>query len=770
MRFRSQTALALLLAIWTPACVLDLSQAPCEGDTNCPQGQYCGPAGACLVGAPPADRIERLYVEAERRVVARGDKLQLAARGVHRDGTVRDLTADVTWSTSNAEVAAVSEDGEVTAANEGAVRIGVALDRLSGEFELTVTAPKLQSLAVNDELDAPLPRGVTRQLSAVGTFTDGTTADLTSLVSWSSAASEFAKVSTAIGSKGRVTGRAIGSTTVQAELAGVSGARMVHVVAPRLVQLDLTPSALVLARGTTRQLTATGIFTDQTTQDLTSLVTWSVTTPNIASVSNVSGSRGLVTTVAAGTAEVSASLEAVSATLPVVVTQANLVLLSVTPTDSAIAASTTQQLMATGIFSDDSSQDLTSQASWSSSATAVATISNAPGSHGLAAGKAVGTAAMTASFNGISGTATLTVSGAVLTSVAVSPNPISVAKGAAQQLKATGTFSDSSTQDVTATAFWSSSNSSIATVSDSAGTKGRLDALSAGSATVTATVSGISGSAQVSVSAATLTGLTLSPSNASMVKGTTRAYQATGSYSDGSTLDVTEAVTWSSSSTSVVTISNAAGTRGVATAIAAGTTSLTASLDGTVGTTQLTVTAATLTSIAVTPADSMLARGTRRQLTATGTYSDSSTQDLTGSVTWASSNTSIATVSNATGSKGEVSAVDLGTTVISAIFSGVTGSTNLSVTAAVLSSLSISPVDSVIFTFATQQFTATGTYSDGTTQDVTAATTWASSNTSVATISNAAGFKGQAQAVAGGTTTISGSYNGQTAQTNLTVQ
>ncbi|HUN54134.1 MAG TPA: DUF3443 family protein [Smithella sp.] len=96
------------------------------------------------------------------------------------------------------------------------------------------------------------------------------------------------------------------------------------------------------------------------------------------------------------------------------------------------------------------------------------------------------------------------------------------------------------------------------------------------------------------------------------------------------------------------------------------------------GTTTPTV---TLTSIAVTPADQrlLLETGATKQFTATGTYSDSSTQDITTSVTWSSSNTDIATISNTSGSNGLVTLQAVGATTITATSGSINGSTLLTV-------------------------------------------------------------------------------------------
>ncbi len=90
---------------------------------------------------------------------------------------------------------------------------------------------------------------------------------------------------------------------------------------------------------------------------------------------------------------------------------------------------------------------------------------------------------------------------------------------------------------------------------------------------------------------------------------------------------------------------------------------------------------AALSSIAVTPTGPSIALGTTQQFTATGTYSDSSTRDITTSVTWSSSDTSAATISNVTGSKGLATSVASGSTTITAILGTIPGNTTLTVTA-----------------------------------------------------------------------------------------
>lgn len=88
-----------------------------------------------------------------------------------------------------------------------------------------------------------------------------------------------------------------------------------------------------------------------------------------------------------------------------------------------------------------------------------------------------------------------------------------------------------------------------------------------------------------------------------------------------------------------------------------------------------------LTSIAVTPSNPSIPAGTTQQFTATGTYADSSTQNITAQVTWGSSNAAAATIN----STGLATGVAAGASTISAVQGSITGTTTLTVQPAVLS-------------------------------------------------------------------------------------
>ncbi|MGB9162454.1 MAG: Ig-like domain-containing protein, partial [Candidatus Sulfotelmatobacter sp.] len=163
-----------------------------------------------------------------------------------------------------------------------------------------------------------------------------------------------------------------------------------------------------------------------------------------------------------------------------------------------------------------------------------------------------------------------------------------------------------------------------------------------------------------------------------------------------------------------------------------------------------------LQSITVSPTSASISVGATQQFTATGHYSNGSTQTLTSGTTWSSSSTTYATI----GATGLATGVAAGSTNITASSGGVvsTPAAALAVTAStpVLQSITISPTSASIAVGATQQFTATGHYSNGSTQTLTSGVTWSSSATTYAPI----GATGLATGVAAGSTSIAASSSG----------
>jgi trimeric autotransporter adhesin len=703
--------------------------------------------------SPPAVRLTSIAVGPPDSSVAMGLSSQFTATGLYSDGSKQDISSQVTWSSTNAAAAWISNAGLASTAGPGSTLITAKLGKMSGSTSLNVTAATLVVIDLTPT-NASLANGLSGRFVATGVYTDNSVHDITASVTWASSVNSVASISNAPGSNGITTTTGPGSTMISASLGAVSASTILTVTSATLVSIEVTPTNPSVANGLSDTLQATGIYTDHSTHDLTGSVTWSSSVAGVASVSNSPGSNGLATTVTPGSTTITATLGGISGSTNLTVTAATLVSLGVTPANPTIAKGLQSQFIAIGTYTDNSTQILTAQVQWSSSDPTVATVSNALGYDGLGVGLNPGSVTITATLAGASASTVLTVTPATLVSIGVTPANPSIANGLTRQFMATGVYTDNSTQDLTASVAWTSSDPTVVSISNASASHGLATGVRPGSVAITAASGSVSGSTNLTVTPAALVSIALIPANPSIANGTQQQFAATGTYTDTSTHDVTAVVTWSASDTTVATISNASGSNGLATSVGQGSVTITATLGTIAGVTGLTVTPAALVSIAVIPANASIANGTGQQFAATGTYTDNSTQPLTTAVNWSSSDTTVASISNASGSNGLASSVGQGTVTITATLGSISGSTGLTVTAATLVSIAITPLSPSITDGTTQQFTATGTYTDNSTQNLTASVTWSASDTTIASVSNAAGSSGLAMAVGIGTTSI----------------
>jgi phage tail sheath protein FI len=399
---------------------------------------------------------------------------------------------------------------------------------------------------------------------------------------------------------------------------------------------------------------------------------------------------------------------------------------------------------ATGDYSDGSKSTLAAPG-WTSSDTDVIEFKTG----GTTLAKASGTAVLTATSGLITATIAVTVTPATLTSIAVTPaGPLTLplgqtqpasgpALGPTQQLTATANYSNGTTQDVTALATWASDNAASVAVPLNglviAGTTG-------GTANITAACLGVTSAAVAVTVAATPAVIAIAVQQAGPVLpvGQTLSLSAVATYSDSPTPGPISGA-WTSSNPAVAQIT-ASAVKG----IAAGVATLTFTYGTQTASTTITVTTATLSSISLTPVNPSVPVGLKLQLNALGIYSDGTTANVTTSVAWSSASADAA-VDPATGLVTGVT-VDPAVT-ITATFLGLAPTVNVAVTAAVLQSIAVTPAGPLsILPAQTQQFAATGTYSDATTQVITSSVKWSSSALPVATISNS----GLASAAAAG--------------------
>lgn len=633
-----------------------------------------------------------------------GTSTQFAAIEFYSDGSQKDVTNQVTWSTSNSNMASINSSGLATGIAPGTINITASLNEVQSTVLATISSAQLQSISITS-INPIIHLGITQQFTATGIYTDGSQ-NITNSVQWTSSNTSVVTIGSLFspnserlgGTPGLVTPIAAGNATIIAQFTGVTikkGSSTITVSSASLQSILVTPTNMTMHNDTNQQFTAIAVYGDGN-QNITNLVTWSSNNSNVV-VSNTANKIGLVSVnnLAIGNATITATLSGTTITPgSTLISISNATLSSIqvngkqtTHFDPVSNIGVNQQYSAIGIYSDNSTQDLTQSVFWNTSNSLIAQITNNQfGNPGLLSPLSAGLVQITASLGSITGSLGLNVISAVLNSIVISPSgTINSPVGVINQFTAIGIYSDQTAESLTNTVNWNAYNqntviaSSNAVISNAFGTNGQVVGVVPNTtATIVASLGNVSsiGSTFI-ITNAIMTGIYIQPFNVTLAKGIIQQFTATGIFSDNSTQNLTNLCTWTSSNPSVATI-NTNGTLGLATINAtSGSTTITATYNNLNASTTINAAPIQLTNILITPSNqnSFIIAGGTIQYAATGVYSDGSSQNLTSSVTWASTSSNVASINV----NGIATPLATGVTNITATLSGITGTTALSV-------------------------------------------------------------------------------------------
>lgn len=629
---------SLFFLLVLAACGNESSGLPSQGGDG-------GPVGDSDDGS-----IVSLMIMPENPSVAAGEELQLSVKATQSDGEVID---EVRWFSSDQSIVTVNKDGVMKGIKAGTAEVTVVYQGQETTVTVTISPPTPIGLQVLPQVTS-VASGVVINFVAQGKYSDGSNKNVSQQSTWSSSNESAATVNL-----GEVTTIAPGDVQISAEWEEFSGSADLTVTNATLSSLNINPANLNLANGTSDKLTATAVFSDGTSVDVSNQTTWSSDAAGIADVD----STGLVTGVGVGSAVITGVYNATTSTANVNVTNATVSSISISPATVSLANGLTQQFTATANFSDGTTQNVTSSVTWSSSAPNVASID----ALGLASAAMTGSTVITAEYGAQTSTSNLTVTDATILSLVVEPDSLTIAKGGKAAITVTANYSDGSSQDVTSLATITSDAPAVASIN----ADNSIQAVGVGSANVTATFnSSESDPIPVTVTDATVSTLTITPDPLSLAKGTQQQLTATAEFSDASSRDVTSEVSWSTVDSALVSVSSSGLAKGEG--VTAGT-DVTASFGGQSDSLNVVITNATVASLTVTPNPLSLAKGDTEPLTATATLSDSSVQDVTSQVSWASDDPNIVRVN----SNDEAEAVEQGSAILTATYSDPVAAVNV---------------------------------------------------------------------------------------------
>ena len=591
------------------------------------------------------------------------------------DGT-RDSSSDVTsfaaWTSSNTSVATVS-GGKITAKAAGTATITATYNGYKATTNVTVSNVMGYALELSRSTLSVQAESTAAITAYYVTYTNGvetSRTNVTSSATWKTSMSSIVTVS-----GGTVTGVSAGQAVVTATYRSYSKSCTVTVTAKPVTYtyklvVSLADSSIDV--GETTNATATYItYADgvqSSSKDVTSSATWTSGNTTVASVS-----AGIITGKASGSAVIKAAYNGYEGSQTITVNDVLTYGLEQSITSPSIYVGASLASAANYITfkngTRSSSQTVTSSATWTSSDTSVATVSG-----GTITGVKAGTATITATYNGYSATVEVTVEDKITYDVYLSPASTTVVTGRTSKLTAVQrTFTNGVQtygQDVSSSCTWSSDNTAVATVS----TNGVITGVSKGTATITAVYNGTTLIGTVTVTPAYTYELVLNKTTMNINKGGTGTIVATyKTYADGvleSSKNVTSSATWSSSSTSVATVSG-----GAVTGKGVGSATITATYSGKSATCSVKVIGSPTLSLGWTSAD--LEKGDVRTNAAIYNPNDgTSSTNVTSNATWTTSNAGVATVGG-----GTITAQGKGTCTITATYNGVSASCVVNVTA-----------------------------------------------------------------------------------------
>ncbi|WP_318519864.1 beta strand repeat-containing protein [Photobacterium leiognathi] len=655
----------------------------------------------------------------------KGDKLSLIVEGIYSDGTKSPLKDEVKWHLSTEDTALINNKGILTGINSGNVEVKASYEGIeSNIIRVNVIDVVLSSIKISVDSasyttsDVSTYKGGKVSLIAEGIYSDGLKSLLTNEVQWHLSIEDIAKIN----NKGILTGINSGNVELKASYKGIeSNIINVSINDAVLSSINISIKSTLpgasdasIHSGGQLLLAAEGVYSDGSTSPLTNGLKWHSSTVDIAQINN----KGVLTGVNTGGVEVKASYQGIESNIiNVSITDAILSSINISIKSMSSDASNTSiyrgdklSLAAEGIYSDGSTSPLTNEVKWHSSAVGIAQIDD----KGVLTGIHSGNVDVKASYEGIeSNIINVSITNAVLPSI-VNTKRVEV-KAPYEGIESN--IDNASTTDTVL----SSINISIKSMSpDASGTA-------------------IYGSP-------------------SIYSGGQLSLAAEGVYSDGSTLPLTNKVTWHSSAVDIVQIDD----KGILTGVNTGGVEVKASYKGIESRIiNVRITDAILSSIAISvkplSPDASIYSGGKLPFTAEGIYSDGSTSPLTNKVTWHSSAVDIAQIDD----KGILTGVNTGSVEVKASYEDIESNIiNVRITDAILTSITISvkslSLDTSIYSGGQLVFAAEGIYSDGSTSPLTNKVTWYSSAVDIAQIDD----KGILTGVSIGAVEVKASYEG----------
>lgn len=632
-----------------------------------------------------ATEVSRLVLTTNEVSLEIGDTYSITATAIYTSGATADVTIDTDWSAQDATIASVYS-GTVSAKAVGSTLVTASYAGQTVVVNVTVDK-KIRSLTKN-KTSLSIRVGNQEQITLMATYTDGTTADVTTKVDeWSTSNDSVATVT-----DGLVTGVSSGNATITATYGSKVVTVSVDVDLVRRLDADQTDLALKVSG--TQQIKLMALFDNGDYEDISNKADWSSDKDNVADAF-----KGLITAYDTGEATITGKYG--NKTVSIVVHVDISKRLETDQSEVFLHVNNSRQLTVTSYYADGTKEDVTQKAKWSSDNEDTATVSK-----GNITAYTSGKATITAAYGGK--TTSISVDVEVARKLELDVTSIQLNVNKSQQVILTATYADGTTEDVTSRSKWASDNEAVAIVSN-----GKISSLSSGEAIISAQF-GL-GTAKVVVDVDVAKSLTINKDTLSLRIGGTEQLTVNAALADGQSISVTNQAEWSSDNEAVAYVTN-----GKVVAVSSGQAIITVKYGDTSVTSTVQVEIAK--KLTADQTDLFLKENDTQQIKLLSYFSgDGSSVDVTDKAEWSSEDDNIAYVS-----KGLISGSKMGQTTITAKYGGKTA--NITVDVAVPRKLTMNKSTLNLRASAQEQLTLTATFADGQTADITDKAVWFSDN------------------------------------------
>lgn len=491
--------------------------------------------------------FKSIQIENIGKIYYVGQEKCFSVNAILSDYSIVNMTKSVIWSSSDSDSLILDQSQEkngcFTFQKVGVFKVFAEYQSFKIEHEIQIQKATLEDIITEQNI-LTVPLGMTVTTKATGLYSDGTSLDISLNCDWKSNDSKIASIEK-FSNEIKISGEKEGLTTIEAVIDEQKTVQTILVINAVLEKIEVTSTDITLPKGKRTQFIATGIFSDESTLDLTSQVTWSSALPSILSISNAEVNRGEALGLLSGETNITATFNEIVGEKTYQVIDAELTYIEVNGDSDSLPEGLTRQYQAMGYYSDGSNLDLTSEVVWSTTNPSGATVSNATEAKGLLTAVKNGEYEVKATLGSFISKKVIAVSDAKLIAISFLNESPLTKHGLSINMSALGQYTDGVSRSITSSVFWSidystTGHSKVAWISNSSNERGKIYTINQGVAIIKATLEGIEHSVEFNVTEKEIYSLSISPTNSTIDLGNPVTFNAIAVYTDGTTIDVTD--------------------------------------------------------------------------------------------------------------------------------------------------------------------------------------------------------------------------------------